>query len=575
MFCGWTFLFNNVIAQQLPKCISEVGLLAWYSLDGDAIDASQNHNDGVLYGPTSSIDRFGRDYSCLDFDGINDYIRVPNSSTLNAESITIAGWFNNKSESTNSTDGAQSLFAKWFYEINCGSYSDTYTVLLVNPNGQNKLLGAVPNYNLVNGAIQSNINISTNEWHSFVFIHDKAAGGQLYVDCELVGSNIIDGSICNTTNSLFIGADSKFGSIWRHFKGKIDDIGIWNRPLNDCEKLYYCGQDCNIGILTGADKICKGESYHAKVDLNLGFLTAKSYKWVLNGKTLTDDKSSIFLLPEMIENANELCVEVNNDCGVFTLCKTFVLEQTSEKYISKAICEGESFLNQNRTGIYSFVFQNSIGCDSTVYLDLTVNKVYQIDRKINLCPDSSFFLIDTLINHKGVYNRHLKTSLGCDSLIVFDVQVEKNNFLGKDTTICDGSQFTITSKYQNTYWPNGDISEKYTTGQNDIIAAQATSSFGCVLKDTIKVNFLKGIVLPNIFSPNGDNINDYFPGYNFSIPPYNLEIYDRWGELIFKGDHDWDGNFKGINAATGVYPFIFETTSGCEIKFVGNLLLIR
>ena len=90
-----------------------------------------------------------------------------------------------------------------------------------------------------------------------------------------------------------------------------------------------------------------------------------------------------------------------------------------------------------------------------------------------------------------------------------------------------------------------------------------TLSGGCIATDSVKVvetpckdNF----VIPNVFSPNGDGINDIFlvaqlcEGYGFE-----MKILDRWGELLFETTSPkvgWDGKTKaGIAAPVGVYYY--------------------
>jgi hypothetical protein len=69
-------------------------------------------------------------------------------------------------------------------------------------------------------------------------------GGKLYINGVLTNSNFLDGSVCNSTNDLIIGADILSGSVYRFFNGKIDDIGIWNRALTPQEvtNLYNANQ---------------------------------------------------------------------------------------------------------------------------------------------------------------------------------------------------------------------------------------------------------------------------------------------------------------------------------------------
>jgi gliding motility-associated-like protein len=113
--------------------------------------------------------------------------------------------------------------------------------------------------------------------------------------------------------------------------------------------------------------------------------------------------------------------------------------------------------------------------------------------------------------------------------------------------------------------------------------------FGCNGEEpvTIFVNPLQEIYVPNIFSPNGDDINDRFVIY--AGPEIKkvkeLKIFSRWGELVFEiydflpndVNFGWDGNFQGepMNAAVFAWFTIVETTDGREIILKGDLTLVR
>lgn len=120
----------------------------------------------------------------------------------------------------------------------------------------------------------------------------------------------------------------------------------------------------------------------------------------------------------------------------------------------------------------------------------------------------------------------------------------------------------------------------------DTIRFKATKSFWlyCTIKNTfdcqaidsvlIEVKQSDEIFIPDIFSPNGDNINDifYILGNEDKIIQ-NFSIFDRWGETIFrKGDfkandpfYGWDGTFNGIKLNPGVYIVLIEYTTSLGI----------
>jgi len=70
------------------------GLVAYYPFNGNVNDESGNGNNGIVYGATLTNDRLGNPNSAYSFDGINDYISVPDSYSLRSptEAVSISAW---------------------------------------------------------------------------------------------------------------------------------------------------------------------------------------------------------------------------------------------------------------------------------------------------------------------------------------------------------------------------------------------------------------------------------------------------------------------------------------------------
>jgi gliding motility-associated-like protein len=67
-----------------------------------------------------------------------------------------------------------------------------------------------------------------------------------------------------------------------------------------------------------------------------------------------------------------------------------------------------------------------------------------------------------------------------------------------------------------------------------------------------------GYLLPNVFTPNGDGINDSFNVLvaDTALRQLDLEIYDRWGRQVYKGPAPWDGKGPdGKACSDGVYYY--------------------
>lgn len=69
------------------------GLVARYDFGGNANDLSGYGNDGTVHGAALTVDRFGNANSAYGFDGVDDYIRVPDAPQLNGmNSLTLSVW---------------------------------------------------------------------------------------------------------------------------------------------------------------------------------------------------------------------------------------------------------------------------------------------------------------------------------------------------------------------------------------------------------------------------------------------------------------------------------------------------
>lgn len=85
---------------------------------------------------------------------------------------------------------------------------------------------------------------------------------------------------------------------------------------------------------------------------------------------------------------------------------------------------------------------------------------------------------------------------------------------------------------------------------------------GCMAMDSVTILVYEDLFLqiPNIFTPNGDNLNDDFKVTAEGIESYSIEIYSRWGAKIFSAqnqDNSWKGKINdGSDAHDGTYYFI-------------------
>lgn len=122
----------------------------------------------------------------------------------------------------------------------------------------------------------------------------------------------------------------------------------------------------------------------------------------------------------------------------------------------------------------------------------------------------------------------------------------------------DGNSSTETSP-MHTYQTAGEFEVKL----------QAIDVFGCILELVKEIKIIDYfLVVPNVFTPNGDGINDYFFPKFLNLEKLEFWILNKWGETIFYTNdiqaNGWDGTVLGDMAMPGnyVYKLKFETADG-------------
>lgn len=172
-----------------------------------------------------------------------------------------------------------------------------------------------------------------------------------------------------------------------------------------------------------------------------------------------------------------------------------------------------------------------------------------------------------------------------------------DQIISNDTTIFAGSSVLIETgsicATNFTWSPNGDLDDPNIL---EPTATPATTTnfvldidYGsCTAQDNININVIdpdaidcQNLLLPNVFTPNDDNVNDEFEISNdFIISELDyFDIYDRWGSKVFSTQNKqegWDGFFDGVRQAPAMYVYQIEyTCKGDNFKKLGTFSILK
>lgn len=156
--------------------------------------------------------------------------------------------------------------------------------------------------------------------------------------------------------------------------------------------------------------------------------------------------------------------------------------------------------------------------------------------------------------------------------------------LGPDTTLCEGYLLLLDATTANaTYlWQDNSGASTFQVRNGGTYWVRVDVA-GCLGSDTIAVETKRcNFFIPDVFTPNGDGLNDVFSVYGTSgVAILNLSIYNRWGNrVVFREQAPfvWDGTFEGKTCDVGTYFYLltYRLQGSGEKKYAkGSVTLIR
>jgi gliding motility-associated-like protein len=238
-------------------------------------------------------------------------------------------------------------------------------------------------------------------------------------------------------------------------------------------------------------------------------------------------------------------------------------------------------------GKYWMIGRSSTGCVSdTIYKTVSEEPdwVFSNESDTSLCTGGSAVLkVSGAVNYRwstrdttsfieiktpGTYTVTGENRRGCQKLITINVKEYSPpavDFTLSDLLL-DSKHNLLTCSIQ----PQPDIQYIYDLGDGTTetgatiehtytitgstldykILLTATHISGCTNSSTRIVDVIPFV--PNVFSPNGDGINDVF------MPETEAEVFDRYGKILYSGITGWDGNYHGQPADPDTYFYLIK-----------------
>lgn len=226
---------------QLPSYVPTNGLQAWYSYSGNILDNSGNGHNNANYNIVSTADRFNNLLSALNFSGSGtEYLNYGDVDEFEPYLASFSFWINPEDYGSASSAQFKPIISKWADPTDLNG--STYNVYM---NGTELCFIFTDGFT-ADTVTTSLSNIVLNQW-SHIAITYSYGFTKIYINNVLVADASSAVSAFNNSDSDFKvgGWHQDINSNFSSFKGKIDDLGIWNVELDSCEvEALYAGIMC-------------------------------------------------------------------------------------------------------------------------------------------------------------------------------------------------------------------------------------------------------------------------------------------------------------------------------------------
>lgn len=256
-----------------------------------------------------------------------------------------------------------------------------------------------------------------------------------------------------------------------------------------------------------------------------------------------------------------------------------------------------------------YVTTNKDGCEASDTITVIQNiPEVEIEGEFYICPGeiTSLFAGAGFASYQwsngstnasifvgaGIYTVTVTNSLSCsnsDTVIVlsagptasFSFTPNPNYSTTTPTVFTDLSTDANLSILAGWFWDFGDgntsfeqnPSHVYADTGSFLITLVVTDENGCLDTLSFLQTIVGEVIIPNVFTPNGDAFNDVFEIQNLSgYPNSNLVIFNRWGRIVFESP-DYQSDWNGGDHPSGVYFYVLKLEKGDEFK--GTITLIR
>ncbi len=506
------------VRQKLPEC-----QVAYFPFNGDTRDYSGNAQDGFAFGASLVPDRFGNPNSALEFNGKDQYL-IATLRNIHS-TFSLALWFTMPDTNQWSPDNEYpTLFDFGNGQAMAQILGKNEDIIHSGNLGKISLRHDIGPDSPDNYTFYSNSNPSFETWHHLYAVFNSAGLiSEIWIDGILQGSFITQASLSPSGNQfIYFGRTESLGTNRSFFIGTIDEVNVFSCVLDpgQLHDLIESGSVFNYRYFWDT-----GDS--ASV-ITVGPEKSKTYTaTVTDGLYACQDSVRVTVNPEINLELEQL------DMGCPGEAKAKMLARAS-----------------GGTAPYAYEWDPGIAFlqGDTLALGLTDSVTYSIIVRDSMsCQHDQTFEVEALPPPQVNFSYEPEDVYYQNPVVQFTSETDKAANWSWD--FGDGEMSSLESP-----------SHVFTEIETYHVVLSVTAENGCIdsLAQEINVQEVE-LVIPNIFTPNGDGINDTFIVTDLDKYISNsLVIFNRWGRRVFEANNYSSGDWDGDNLSDGTYYFILK-----------------
>ena len=401
----------------------------------------------------------------------------------------------------------------------------------------------------------------------------------------------VKGAVKDDIFAVLVSTDN--GHTWKE-----DDAIIWNDKDGDykyseipatankvlIDMSKYAGQIIQVAFMAQSTILNERRVVHMDnirisqtIPVTINDTTCAGYAYRENGFDIpaaqVQPQAEPYIYTRMV--TNELTADT-----LYTL--SLMVGKATTDTIVASICEGEVYekfgFKVNQSGRYINMATSTLGCDSVVVLDLTVNPSYLFEQSLTICRSQlPYNWKNKTLEDAGQYTDEYTTIMGCDSIYTLNLSVVDNYNITLDVQLCEGEKYTLGTQVIT---ETGTYAEPFKSveGCDSIVTVNVTVN--PTYNITEEINICKGAsyeIDGQIYTKPG-----VYPVFYTSVAgcdsivTYKLNVLEKMFTML--NDTIQEGEVYNKNGFTnlteeGIYKDTLQAVGGCDSIVVLTLVV--